>query len=107
MSKVLNTWSQNSSAFPDGKNILYISTNLAGVNLPFGQSCCKKKTHNQYPECFIQAYIFGEKNSLKILQFNHLLENISVYKHFIILNALFDTKNKYFRLTHINFLFIK
>lgn len=41
MSNVRNTWSQNSSAFPLGKNILYMSTNFAGVNLPFGQSCCK------------------------------------------------------------------
>lgn len=38
-----NTWSQNSSAFPLGKNILYMSTNLAGVSLPFGQSCCNIK----------------------------------------------------------------
>lgn len=41
MSNVLKTWSQNSSAFPDGKNILYISTNLAGVKRPFGQSLCR------------------------------------------------------------------
>lgn len=41
ISNVLNTWSQNSSAFPEGKNILYMSTNFAGVSLPFGQSCCK------------------------------------------------------------------
>lgn len=43
MSNVLKTWSQNSSAFPDGKNILYMSTNFAGVNRPLGQSCCKRK----------------------------------------------------------------
>lgn len=40
MSNVRNTWSQNSSALPDGKNILYMSTNFAGVRRPFGQSCC-------------------------------------------------------------------
>ncbi len=40
MSNVRKTWSQNSSAFPLGKNILYISTNLAGVRRPLGQSCC-------------------------------------------------------------------
>ena len=40
MSNVRNTWSQNSSALPLGKNILYMSTNFAGVNLPLGQSCC-------------------------------------------------------------------
>lgn len=39
MSKVRKTWSQNSSALPEGKNILYMSTNLAGVNRPLGQSC--------------------------------------------------------------------
>lgn len=44
MSNVRNTWSQNSSALPDGKNILYMSTNLAGVKRPFGQSCCNDKT---------------------------------------------------------------
>lgn len=43
MSNVRNTWSQNSSALPLGKNILYMSTNLAGVKRPFGQSCCKNK----------------------------------------------------------------
>lgn len=41
MSNVRKTWSQNSSALPEGKNILYISTNLAGVSRPFGQSCCR------------------------------------------------------------------
>lgn len=39
ISNVRKTWSQNSSAFPDGKNILYISTNFAGVKRPLGQSC--------------------------------------------------------------------
>lgn len=38
-SNVRKTWSQNSSAFPLGKNILYMSTNLAGVRRPLGQSC--------------------------------------------------------------------
>ena len=47
MSNVRNTWSQNSSAFPDGKNILYMSTNLAGVSLPLGQSCCNTTTSFQ------------------------------------------------------------
>ena len=45
-SNVRKTWSQNSSALPLGKNILYMSTNLAGVNLPLGQSCCNVK-HKQ------------------------------------------------------------
>lgn len=56
MSNVRNTWSQNSSAFPDGKNILYISTNLAGVSLPFGQSCCN--TDNEFP---VSMYIYMQR----------------------------------------------
>lgn len=43
ISNVRKTWSQNSSALPDGKNILYMSTNLAGVKRPLGQSCCNLK----------------------------------------------------------------
>ena len=33
VSKVRKTWSQNCSAFPEGKNILYMSTNLTVLEL--------------------------------------------------------------------------
>ena len=33
VSKVRKTWSQNCSAFPEGKNILYMSTNLTVFEL--------------------------------------------------------------------------
>ena len=38
-SKVLKTFSQNLSASPAGKNILYISQKVFGVSFPLGQSC--------------------------------------------------------------------
>ena len=73
ISNVLNTWSQNSSALPDGKNILYISTNLAGVNLPFGQSCCKKKWEKKMWK-LCQIYKSNSKLYKKLLiKFNFLL----------------------------------
>ena len=57
MSKVRNTWSQNSSALPDGKNILYMSTNLSGVRQPLGQSCCGAKNQGLYNTVY-QIIIF-------------------------------------------------
>ena len=38
-SNVLKTFSQNLSASPAGKNILYISQKVFGVSFPLGQSC--------------------------------------------------------------------
>ena len=46
VSKVRKTWSQNCSAFPDGKKSLYMSTNLGGVKRPFGQSCLNPLYHS-------------------------------------------------------------
>ena len=45
-SKVLKTFWQNFSASPEGKNILYISMNVPGVNFPLGQSCKNPAYHS-------------------------------------------------------------
>lgn len=59
MSNVRKTWSQNSSALPDGKNILYMSTNFAGVNLPLGQSCCNIRKRRDKIVNSLSCYIFS------------------------------------------------
>lgn len=69
MSNVRKTWSQNSSALPDGKNILYMSTNFAGVSLPFGQSCCNTRRRiflSKYLLKKIKFLLNFEKTSRKL-----------------------------------------
>ena len=61
VSKVLKTWSQNCSAFPLGKNILYMSTNFTGVSLPLGQSCLKPLYHSLI--VFSSYLVWAFKNS--------------------------------------------
>ena len=45
-SNVRNTFWQNFSASPDGKNILYMSMKVWGVSFPLGQSCRKPAYHS-------------------------------------------------------------
>ena len=45
-SNVRNTFWQNFSASPDGKNILYMSMKVCGVSFPLGQSCRKPAYHS-------------------------------------------------------------
>ena len=43
----LNTFLQKASAFPDGKNILYMAINCPCLSFPEGQSCMKPSCHSR------------------------------------------------------------
>lgn len=80
MSKVLKTWSQNSSAFPDGKNILYISTNLAGVRRPLGQSLWKYK----------KIFFLSFRNDDSVIYFKWYLLHISEWSFAWLISRKFN-----------------